>query len=374
MRIVHTPVRFHPFVGGVEKYVLELGNAQAAIGHDVTVVCADEASSDKSSAVSRVSVIRLPYITKVANTNITPKLLPTLLNQDLDIIHTHIPTPWSADLSALVSLVRRKPLFVTYHNDLIKGGGIEKLIAQIYNITLLRLLFRRASKIIITQPRYLQYSKHLQKYSEKVVTIPLGVSSPSNTTHVKKKRHQLFFLSVLDRHHEYKGLDFLMKAVAESREKYPDIQLIVGGKGELVETYRHKAEELGIAEHITFLGFVSDEDLPTYFASSTAFVLPSVNSLEGFGIVALEALSYGTPVITTDLAGSAEYINKYNAGIVIKPKNVKTIISAIDVLFSDAKQAAKMGANGKSAVLSEFSWDKIATQFDKLYAESKGKS
>ena len=94
-RILHTPVRFLPARGGVEKYVLELSKQLVSLGNNVTVVCADEPHAE-SCVVDGVKTIRLPYIAKVANTNITPRLFRTLMSQDFDVLHTHIPTPWSA--------------------------------------------------------------------------------------------------------------------------------------------------------------------------------------------------------------------------------------------------------------------------------------
>ena len=131
----------------------------------MTVVCADEPHAE-SCAVEGVKTIRLPYIAKVANTNITPRLFSTLMSQNFDVIHTHIPTPWSADISALVSLLRQKRLFVTYHNDL-TGQGVSGLIAYLYNSTFLHLVLWRAKKIVITQPKYLERSRHLKLHKRK---------------------------------------------------------------------------------------------------------------------------------------------------------------------------------------------------------------
>lgn len=215
MRVVQTPVRFWPAYGGVEKYVLELSKHLVAQGNDVTVVCADEPQVG-SCVVQGVKTLRLPYRTKVANTNITPGLFRTLIRNDFDVIHTHIPTPWSADVSALVSLVKRKPLVVTYHNDL-SGQGIDNLIASAYNATFLHFVLWRAKSVIITQPRYINHSRHLKFHRRKIVTIPLGVSEPLTISQGSRKPGQIFFMSVLDKHHEYKGLDVLLKSMVAIR-------------------------------------------------------------------------------------------------------------------------------------------------------------
>src|SRR5664280_2480803 len=97
MKIVQTPVRFYPFTGGVENYVYYMSKELVKLGHDVKVICANEPSSIKEEIVDGINIKRLHYITKIANTNITPGFPFALSSEDFDIIHTHIPTPWSAD-------------------------------------------------------------------------------------------------------------------------------------------------------------------------------------------------------------------------------------------------------------------------------------
>src|SRR5215467_12721550 len=259
LRIIQTPVRFFPAYGGVEKYVLELSKQLVTLGNQVTVVCADEPHAE-SCAVQGVKAIRLPYIAKIANTNITPRLFGTLMSQNFDIMHTHIPTPWSADISALVSLLRRKRLLVTYHNDL-TGQGASGLIACIYNFTFLHLILWRAHKIVITQPKYLERSRHLKLHKKKVITIPLGVTLPLAMPEVKRKADEVFFMSVLDKHHEYKGLGILLDAMVKVKSRRPGARLLIGGEGELTGKYGQLAKLHGIGDSVEFLGYVPDEEL-----------------------------------------------------------------------------------------------------------------
>ena len=147
---------------------------------------------------------------------------------ELDVLHTHIPTPWSADISALVSLLKQKPLFVTYHNDL-TGQGTSGLVACLYNVTFLHLVLWRAKKIVITQPKYIEHSSHLKLHKKKVITIPLGVTLPLTVPGVRHKADQIFFMSVLDKHHEYKGLSILLDAMVTVKHRRPEARLLVGG-------------------------------------------------------------------------------------------------------------------------------------------------
>lgn len=364
-RILHTPVRFFPACGGVEKYVLELSKQLISLGNNVTVVCADEPHAE-SCIVEGVKTIRLPYIAKVANTNITPRLFRTLMSQNFDVLHTHIPTPWSADISALVSLLKQKRLLVTYHNDL-TGQGMSGLVAFLYNSTFLHLVLWRAKKIIITQPKYIERSSHLKLHKKKVITIPLGVTLPLTMPGVRRKADQVFFMSVLDRHHEYKGLGTLLDAMVKVKDGRPEARLLVGGDGELIGKYRKLAKTHGISDTVEFLGYLPDEELAELYSSSSVFVLPSLSRLEGFGIVALEALSYATPVITTSFAGSSDLIKRNKAGLIVPPGDAVRLANAITALLENQDKARSMGIRGAAAVEQEFSWESIARQMVSVY-------
>lgn len=365
LKILQTPVRFFPARGGVEKYVLELSKQLVSLGNDVTVVCADEPHAE-SCAVQGVKTIRLPYIAKVANTNVTPRLFRTLMSQNFDVIHTHIPTPWSADISALVSLLKQKRLFVTYHNYL-SGQGVNGLIARLYNSTFLHLVLWRAKKIVITQPKYIECSSHLKLHKKKVITISLGVTKPLRVPGVRREADQVFFMSLLDKHHEYKGLGVLLEAMAKVKDRRPDARLLAGGGGELIGKYERLAKMHGISDSVEFLGYLPDEELAKLYSSSSVFVLPSLNKLEGFGIVALEALSYATPVITTHFAGSSDLIKKYRAGLIVPPLDAVMLANAIITLLEDHSDAQSMGLRGAAAVAQEFGWESIARQMMSAY-------
>ncbi len=160
MKILQTPARFYPYTGGVESYCCYLSRELVKSGHEVKIICANEPKYNKKE-INNIKQKRLDFIGKIANTNITPTLPFRILNEDFDIIHTHLPTPWSADWSAVVSMAKRKPLVLTYHNDIV-GLGIANYIARVYNLTALKFILKRASKIIVSHSNYLKFSPHLQ--------------------------------------------------------------------------------------------------------------------------------------------------------------------------------------------------------------------
>ncbi len=367
MDILQTPVRFHPYVGGVEKYVLTLSQELAARNHRVTVVCANEPKTPPVGDINGIRVKRLSCIGKIANTNITPTLPIALLCEDYDIIHTHLPTPWAADWSAFAAMLGKKPLVLTYHNDIV-GAGRNAYAARLYNQTLLKITLRIADRIVVTRPGPL--SPILEPYAEKVVVVPNSVDTAVFTPRRVEPMADMFFLSVLDEYHRYKGLDILLHALELVKRDYPDVTLIVGGSGPLRGYYEDMAASLGLSENVDFVGYISDEDLADYYRGCRLFVLPSTDpAQEGFGIVLLEAMACGCPVVTTTITGVADEISRMGAGRVVEPGSVDALSHAIAELLRDEDDAARMGDAGRSLIEAKYSCRKVAEQMEAVYMD-----
>lgn len=369
MKIVQTPVRFYPFIGGVENYVYYMSRELVNLGHDINVICANEPESPKNEIVQGIKVKRLSYLGKIANTNITPGLPSALLREDFDILHTHIPTPWSADWSFLASKIKNKPLVLSYYNDII-GEGIANYIAKFYNSTFLKLLLKSADKIIIIQEDYVKFSPYLKDYKDKIEVVPCGVDTHKfRPMDAAFNKNQIFFLSLLDEFHKYKGLDYLLKALKEVKSEVNDVKLIIGGKGKLLDYYSQMADELGLKDNIEFHGFIPDDKIVQYYNTSKAFVLPSISSKqEGFGIVALEALACRTPVISTEIVGVAADVKKSKSGIIVEPRDVNKLAEAIINILKD-KNSEDMGLRGRKLVEEKYTWSKVAKMTEKIYKE-----
>jgi glycosyltransferase involved in cell wall biosynthesis len=368
MKILQIPVRFYPFVGGVENYVYYLSKELVKKGHDVTVICANEPNTKKKETIDGIKVKRLSYVGKIANTNITPKLPLEILKEDFDILHTHLPTPWSADWSAIISKIKNSPLILTYHNDIV-GDGFANYIAKFYNTTMIKLLLNKANKIIIYRPNYLEFSPYLKKYRHKTEVIPGGVDiNMFKPLNIEKEENVLFFLSVLDEFHKYKGLDYLLKAMKIVKKEIPDVKLIVGGEGKLLDQYKKIVNSLDLKNNIKFIGFISHEKAVEYYNKCDLFATPSISAKqEGFGMVLLEAMACGKPVVSTEIVGVADDIKERNAGRIVKPKNVNALADAIIEVLQDKEGAKRMGANGRRLVEERYEWKKIGEMMHKVY-------
>ncbi|WP_049913642.1 glycosyltransferase family 4 protein [Haloferax prahovense] len=383
MKILQTPVRFSPYIGGVESYTHDMSKELVELGHDVTVLCAKaKEESAYREVIDGVEVERLDDIGKVAQTNIMPQFPISVLQhaREADIIHTHIPTPWTADFSALAAKLTGTPLVVTYHNDIV-GNDLLDYVASVYNHTALRFTLATADKILITQPDYLESSDHLHRYTEKVEVNSNGVDvdtfRPIDVADEDVERlgfsnesPNLFFLSVLDDVHEYKGLDVLLEAMSLLVERGGTTpRLVVGGGGELKPEYESFASELGISEHVHFTGYIPDDDLVTAYNIADLFVLPSLSSdQEGFGLVVLEALACGTPVVTTEVVGVSDQIVSHDIGSLARVGDAESLCQTIESELADTH--TKKSNRGREICESEYSWESSAKELELVYDKS----
>lgn len=370
MKILQTPPRFYPYIGGVENCVYYLSKELIKFSHQVKIICADEPPVG-NAVIGGIEVKRLRYIIKIANTNITLALPRVLLKEDFDIIHTHLPTPWAADWSAVISLVKNKPLVLTYYNNIL-GEGIYYYVAKVYNLTILPILLKLAKKLIITHKRYVDYSPYLKDYVKKIEIIPVGVDLEKFKVLNPRREQQkiILFIGLLDKFHRYKGLDYLIRAIDLIRKQISEVKLIVGGEGNLKGEYMKLAKSLKLDKQIDFMGFIKQEELVKYYNRCDVLVLPSISSKqEGFGVVLLEAMACAKPVVTTNITGLAEEIKEAQAGIVIEPKNVNSLSEAIVEILRDQNSAQAMGRRARQLVEKEYSWNNVARKIERLYME-----
>src|SRR5262245_51262964 len=367
LRILEVVVRFHPYVGGVENTVLCLGRELVRRGHEVRVVCADEPAGGPSS-VEGIEVVRLPYRGKIGNTNLARGLLDALRREEADVIHTHMPTAWFADAAGIAAEEKGIPLVRSYNNDLV-GPGLKGAVAAAYNRLFLPRLLRRAARIVTSNPGYVDFSPHLARFRDKVETIPWGVDTEAFTPgpFPEGRERIVGFLALLDRHHRYKGLEELLRAIALLPPD-PPVRLRVGGKGEELPRYRALAAELGIADRVDFLGFVPDADLADFYRGGHLFALPSTDGRqEGFGLVILEAMACGRPVLTTPVVGMARDLEPAGAGRLVPAGDVPALGRALGEMLGGPGHLAMMGERARRLVEERFGWASVAGEYERLF-------
>lgn len=369
LRVVQTPPRYWPYTGGVESVTREVSRRLKEMDVLVTVICADEPRNAPSD-VDGVRVIRLPWRHKLGNTNLTPRLPLILFRHDFDVLHTHLPTPWTCDLSCVIGRIRRKRVLVTYHNEIV-GQGHMAAVAWVYRSIFQRLSLGLADTIIVlTHSARDQLAQKSPRLKERITVVPNGVDTGFFVPPLKTQdRSGILFVAVLDAFHDFKGLDDLLQAM----RSIPDTVLTVVGGGGLLHHYESRAEELGIHERVAFMGHQEREQLPYLYQRAAVLAAPSKpGAPEGLPLVVLEALSSGLPVVTSAGIGPiAETIVAAGAGCCVAGTNPEHLAAALREVLSNELGRATAGIAGRKLVESRYSWDRIVEELLlPLYRES----
>ena len=314
MKILIVAPYFTPRVGGLENYALAVALQMKAAGHNVVVVTSNHLARRRQTHHQQgLRIIRLPAWANASNTPVNPLWywqLKHIIRQEAPAaIVAHTPVPFIADMA--VRAAGRIPVVLTYHNDLAKFNPLLRAVLAVYWTLLGKHTLERADRIVATSQFYADNSPFLALHKHKIVIIPPGINPlrfkrSLNATTLRQglgPDKVVLFVGSMAKTHAHKGLDLLIGAVADLRHDGKAVQLVAVGQGDDLPRYRRLAQAAGIADNVTFTGFISDSDLPGYYAAADVFVLPSTSQAEGFGMVLVEAAACGTPVIGTDVGG-----------------------------------------------------------------------
>jgi rhamnosyl/mannosyltransferase len=234
---------------------------------------------------------------------------------------------------------------------------------------ILHAVLRRADAVITTSPNYLKSSKILARHLERCCVIPLGIRiedfgrpDPVGVAEIQKQFGESIVLCV-GRLVYYKGLEYLIRAMAQVQG-----QLLIVGKGPLRAFLIELAERLGVRDRVHFLGKLDHRALVQCYHAAKVFVFPSVARSEAFGIVQVEAMAAGLPVINTNLQSGVPFVSLHNqTGITVTPADADALAAAINVLLIDEKLRASLGVAARLRAQSEFGLDKMVSRTISLY-------
>jgi len=164
-----------------------------------------------------------------------------------------------------------------------------------------------------------------------------------------------------------KGLSYLIRAYEQVIREFPQARLLVAGpEGRHGRAYRAYAERHGL-RNIAFIGRVSDEDLPRYYAACDVFCAPSISG-ESFGIVLPEAMASGKPVVTTDIEGYRQVVAHGESGLLVPPRDERALAGALCQLLHNPAERERLGANGRYAA-QQYAWERVANRVLTYYGE-----
>ncbi|MFA5248113.1 MAG: glycosyltransferase family 4 protein [Patescibacteria group bacterium] len=295
--------------------------------------------------------------------------------KDFDLIYLHYPFFGASEIVWFLKKFiwrKNKKLVIHYHMDVVLPNLFLKILS-LPSALIFNSLFKNVDLIVSASLDYVKNS-HLKniyaKYLEKFVEIPFGVDIEKFKPAEAKKENNKFnilFVGGLDKAHYFKGINILLEAVAklspllfrEGMGVVKNWQLNIVGSGDLEESYKVKAQDLNIANKVKFLGNVSDEDLPKKYQEADCFVLPSTNKGEAFGIVLIEAMASGLPVIASDLSGVRGVFSS-ESGLLIKSGDAEELKEKIEILMNNPAKCKEMGEVARREAEEKYSFDIVS--------------
>lgn len=339
--------KFYPITGGVEKVMFDIvvGMSEREDMCCDMLCASNKCRHEEIVKINCANIMCTPTWTKAFATMISPRMINRLrqIQSNYDIIQIHHPDPMAA-LALRLSEYKGK-VILHWHSDILK----QKFMLRLYK-PLQNWLVNRADVIIGTTPKYLDCSPFLQKNSLNKHCIPIGIDpiqyNEEQVNTLRKKYAGKKIIFSLGRLVEYKGYEYLI----ESAKFLPnDYVILIGGSGHLKNQLENLIDINGLQNKVELLGRISDADLSTYYGACDVYVLSSIWKTEAFGIVQIEAMSCGKPVIATKIEGSGvDWVNEDGvSGVNVEPKNAKALADAILFVLSDKERYNKLSQGAK---------------------------
>lgn len=362
MRVLHVGKFYPPHHGGMESHVETLARELSA-DVDVQVLVSSDGRQTIRETVDGIPVTRIGTVASFASASINPGMARAIREANADVVHFHHPNPTGV-LSYLAS-GRRGPLVVTYHSDIIR----QRVLGAAFGPVLHRFL-RRAHAILASSPDYAASSPVLRKHAERVRIVPFGIRAEAFETAdaeqvaaIRAKYGPRLVVGA-GRLVYYKGFDYLVRSMADV-----DGRLVILGDGPLKPRLRELAAEMGVADRVHLPGSVPE--LAPWYHAADVFALPAVARSEAFGLVQLEAMAAGTPVVNTWLDSGVPFVSRDGeTGITVPPANAGVLADALNRLLDDEPLRRRMGEAGRERVRRELSLERMVAQTLAVYRES----
>jgi len=392
MKIAQLVCSFPPYPGGMGQSAWRIGEILSQ-EHSVSTFTLSNQKIKNQEISNKQKIFYLKPLIRSGHGGLPFSLLFSL--KKFDLIYLHYPFFGVSELLKIFLIFsKNKKLVIHYHMDTPKLSSFHKLLALPANISK-NYLFKKADKIMVSSLDYARsgmLAKYLNDNGNKVVEIPFGIDieifkpkinhkNPSPLLQkatrfvnhitrriIKKGNHQFLFVGGLDKAHYFKGLNNLLQALALLKDKNWTLDII--GDGDLKKHYESIASELNIEKKVKFRGRVSQDDLISHYQSADTLILPSINSHEAFGLVLIEALACGLPVIASDLPGVRGVFEDKKQGLLIKRNNILDLQEKINYLLEDEETRQDMSIEARKLAVKKYDQnliaDKILDEFSNL--------
>lgn len=346
MRILTALTYYRPYVSGLTVYVERLARAWARAGHIVTVLTSQYAPDlPRRQVLDGVNVVRVPVAFRLSKGVIMPGFGREATRQVLsnDVVSLHLP---QFDAAGIALRARRwsRPVVLTYHCDLRLPAGLLSQPAMLAIRIANRIAAATADAVVTYTEDYGRNTPFLARQGKKLNVIPPPVEVPT-----REPAAQVEFLKRIDggrpiigmaaRLAAEKGVEVLVRAMPRILEEHPRARVLFAGQhrgviGEAGYARRLASHIASLGDHWKFLGVLDPEEMATFFSACDVTVLPSLNSTESFGLVQIESMICGTPVVASDLPGVRQPVQQTGMGRIVPRRDAAALAEAVIQVLS----------------------------------------
>jgi phosphatidylinositol alpha-mannosyltransferase len=359
----------YPYPGGVTEHITALDQYFRALGNDTRILAASSTDEDVlSDHVIKVSgaVSPVPFSGSKARITLSPpvyqRVKKILKDQDFDVVHVHEP---SVPMLSLAVLRHSHALNVGTFHAYRESNAVYEYARPLVK----RILGRLDGRIFVSEP-VREYITHY--FPGDHVVIPNGIDcarfASSDIRPIERfddERPSILFVGRLDKR---KGFRHLLRAYPFIKEAVPDVRLIVvGGYSDEDKNQYVRYARTHRLRGIHFVGYVAPEELPRYYRTATVFCAPSTG-FESFGIVLLEAMAAGLPIVASDIAGYHTVLENGAEGVLVPPGDEQAMAASIIALLQDRNRREYMSAYGKRKA-AQYDWSIIAQRVLDYYED-----
>lgn len=371
--------------GGICRYMYDLCHGLAELGHEIHIITKSKKPSlckNRNIYIHEIDLMPVDFLDLSMNMDISKKNLAYSYSACLKLLEiiddfgiqiVEVPL-WDAE-GFVFSLVKNVPLVVRIETPLFKVADIQgweitgdlKLANWMEGETA-----RRADKVIaISNNIGNLIADHHGISRNDMVYCPLGITIPDENLLQSNRAEEYFDILYVGRLEKRKGIDVLFEAMPLIIEAIPNARFNIVGKDtnlspneQSYKEFLHKSLEYKYRQNVRFFGYVANSKLNKFYKECNVFVAPSL--YESFGLIYLEAMAWGKPVIGCDVGGVPEIIQDGESGLLIEPDNEKALSDAI-IKLKDDRIRKKLGKNARNRVKSEFSKNKFIDKTILIY-------
>ena len=370
MRVLHAYKVFPPdVVGGITEVIAYIAKGMAP-RHESSLLVARSRGWGRRYTLDSLPVEALFSFGTLLSTPIAPSF-PFVLakrSRQAALVALHHPFPLN-DIGVALGLPRKTAVVVHWHGEIVRQRSLTGLVAPFIRRTL-----ARAQRIIVSHPTLVSASPFLAAHTEKCAVVPFGIDVPYWTELDSAQRRRVEELRsryprlviATGRLVPYKGFDVLIEAL-----RHLDATAIIVGEGPLRHDLLRLAQQRGVADRLILAGMLSRDDLKVHLHAARLYAFPSVSAAEAFGIVQLEAMAVGLPIVNTDLPTGVPHVARHGLeALTVRTNDPAALAAAVAQLLDDRALAQRLGAAGRRRATTEYDLQTFVKRIEDVYEQA----